>query len=31
MNIGKQMISFEAIDLWKSVPQNLRSECVHFF
>ena len=23
-NTGKQMISFKAIDLWKSVPQNLK-------
>ena len=27
-NTGKQMISVKAIDLWKSVPQNLK---VHFF
>ena len=30
-NTGKQMISFEAIDLWKSVPQNLKDLNVYTF
>ena len=30
-NTGKQMISFQAIDLWKSVPQNLKDLNVYTF
>ena len=30
-NTGKQMISFKAIDLWKSIPQNLKDSNVYTF
>ena len=30
-NTGKQMISFKAIDLWKSIPQNLKDLNVYTF
>ena len=30
-NTGKQMISFEATDIWKSVPQNLTDLNVYTF
>ena len=30
-NTGKQMISFKAIDLWKSVPKNLKDLNVYTF
>ena len=31
MNTGKQLISFKAIDLWKSVPKNLKDLNVYTF
>ena len=30
-NTGKQMISFKAIDLWKSIPQNRKDLNVYTF
>ena len=31
MNTGKQMISFKAIDLWKSIPQYLKDLNMYIF